>query len=165
MQRKTNSSLSTASIDLEPISSEQSWRPLHSTRPPSDRNAAGWNPHRRALFSDHAKHQKRPAMSTIATSANRARAISLYRGVLQAARQTFVGDQATNAAWRAHMRQHFRSAKNETDAEKIETFFKEAEDIVRILKSNVVQGTWRDESQAYRECIHAPPRVQGTEMQ
>ncbi|PWN41490.1 hypothetical protein IE81DRAFT_324481 [Ceraceosorus guamensis] len=84
------------------------------------------------------------------TSANRTRAISLYRGVLQAARQTFMGDQATNQAWRSHMRTHFRSAKEEQDAEKLEMFFKEAEDIVRVLKSNVVQGAWRDESQAYR---------------
>jgi hypothetical protein len=80
-----------------------------------------------------------------------AQAPQLYRRVLSSARQAFAGDAATNSAWRAHMRQRFEAARAEPDAAVQQQAMQEANEIVEVLRRNVVQGRWNEETEAYSE--------------
>lgn len=85
------------------------------------------------------------------TPAQRQQAIGLYKRVLRTARETFNNDAATTAAWRDKVRVQWAAAAQETDATKIEEGLRTWEDVVSILRQNVVQGVYQPDREAYRE--------------
>lgn len=83
------------------------------------------------------------------TAAQRQRAIGLYKRLLRTSRKTFDGDSVAVAAARDETRRRFRLAAQETDAAKIDEGLKMGDEIVSVLRQNVVQGKWRQDRDAY----------------
>ncbi|PWY97545.1 hypothetical protein BCV70DRAFT_166699 [Testicularia cyperi] len=83
------------------------------------------------------------------TAAQRQRAIGLYKRLLRTSRKTFEGDANAVLAAREETRRRFRIAAQETDPTRIEEGLKTGDEIVSVLRQNVVQGKWRQDSQAY----------------
>ncbi|TKY90894.1 hypothetical protein EX895_000892 [Sporisorium graminicola] len=83
------------------------------------------------------------------TVAQRQRAIGLYKRLLRTSRKTFDGDAVAISAARDETRRRFQLAAQETDAAKIDEGLKMGDEIVSVLRQNVVQGKWRQERDAY----------------
>nr|CDI51590.1 conserved hypothetical protein [Melanopsichium pennsylvanicum 4]SNX84060.1 related to MZM1 \ len=83
------------------------------------------------------------------TVAQRQRAIGLYKRLLRTSRTTFDGDNVAIVAARNETRRRFQAAKQETDAAKIDEGLKMGDEIVSVLRRNVVQGKWRQDRDAY----------------
>ncbi|EST06597.1 Complex 1 LYR protein [Kalmanozyma brasiliensis GHG001] len=83
------------------------------------------------------------------TVAQRQRAIGLYKRLLRTSRKTFDGDSNAIAAARDETRRRFRDAAQEIDAAKIDEGLKMGDEIVSVLRQNVVQGKWRQDRDAY----------------
>ena len=83
------------------------------------------------------------------TVAQRQRAVGLYKRLLRTSRKTFDGDAVAIAAARDETRRRFKEAAKETDATKIDEGLKMGDEIVSVLRQNVVQGKWRQEREAY----------------
>ncbi|SPO21275.1 related to MZM1  len=83
------------------------------------------------------------------TVAQRQRAIGLYKRLLRTSRKTFDGDNVAIAAARDETRRRFKAAAQETDAAKIDEGLRMGDEIVSVLRQNVVQGKWRQDSNAY----------------
>ncbi|SJX60721.1 related to MZM1-protein required for assembly of the cytochrome bc1 complex [Sporisorium reilianum f. sp. reilianum] len=83
------------------------------------------------------------------TVAQRQRAIGLYKRLLRTSRKTFDGDVVAIGAARDETRRRFKEAAQETDAAKIDEGLKMGDEIVSVLRQNVVQGKWRQERDAY----------------
>lgn len=86
------------------------------------------------------------------TPAQRHRAIGLYKRLLRTSQQTFVNDEATMQAWRLEVRRKFdEAARTSTESAAIEQGLKEWDEVVDVLRRNVVQGKLNDASNAYSE--------------
>jgi complex III assembly factor LYRM7 len=83
------------------------------------------------------------------TAAQRQRAIGLYKNLLRTAQDTFKGDVNAVIAAREETRRRFKLAAQETDAAKINNGLDMGDEIVSVLRRNVVQGKWRPETNAY----------------
>ncbi|KAJ9476521.1 Mitochondrial zinc maintenance protein 1, mitochondrial [Pseudozyma hubeiensis] len=83
------------------------------------------------------------------TVAQRQRAIGLYKRLLRTSRKTFDGDSTAISAARDETRRRFKMAAQETDSDKIDEGLKMGDEIVSVLRQNVVQGKWRQERDAY----------------
>lgn len=83
------------------------------------------------------------------TVAQRQRAIGLYKRLLRTSRKTFDGDNVAIAAARDETRRRFKVAAQESDAAKIDEGLNMGDEIVSVLRQNVVQGKWRQDSNAY----------------
>ena len=83
------------------------------------------------------------------TASQRQRAIGLYKRLLRTSRKTFDGDAVAIVAARDETRRRFKIAAKETDAAKIDEGLKMGDEIVSVLRQNVVQGKWRQEREAY----------------
>ena len=77
--------------------------------------------------------------TTAFTSAQRQRAVALYRTLMRTTRDLFRGDQRALLAARQETRQRFLSAKEERDPAKIDEGLDMGEQVNYILKHNVVQ--------------------------
>lgn len=84
------------------------------------------------------------------TPAQRHHAIGLYKRVLRTSRDTFAGDVATVSAWRQMVRKEFQTAKSQTDPAKIEEGLATWEDVVKVLRQNVVQGEYKEDRSAFQ---------------
>lgn len=82
--------------------------------------------------------------------AQRHQAIGLYRRLIKTSTQTFQGDAATATAWRRQVKDKFQAASQETDAVKIDEGLHMWEEVIKILKHNVVQGQYQDERNAFK---------------
>ena len=78
--------------------------------------------------------------TTAFTSAQRQRAVALYRTLMRTTRDLFRGDQRALLAARQETRRRFLSAKEERDPAKIDEGLDMGEQVNYILKHNVVQG-------------------------
>ena len=83
------------------------------------------------------------------TVAQRQRAIGLYKRLLRTSRKTFEGDAVAITAARNETRHRFKIAAQETDATKIYEGLKMGDEIVSVLRQNVVQGKFRADKNAY----------------
>ncbi|KAJ1032301.1 hypothetical protein NDA18_001790 [Ustilago nuda] len=83
------------------------------------------------------------------TVAQRQRAIGLYKRLLRTSRKTFEGDAVAITAARYETRHRFKIAAQETDATKIYEGLKMGDEIVSVLRQNVVQGKFRADKNAY----------------
>jgi ribosomal protein L31 len=83
------------------------------------------------------------------TPAQRQQAISLYKRLLQTSHQTFQGDAATATAWRQQVREKFRAASKETESAKIDEGLHMWEEVIKVLRHNVVQGQYKEDRQAF----------------
>lgn len=92
----------------------------------------------------------RPSPSMSFTQAQRQWAVGLYKRLLRVSGQTFQGDAATASAWRLQVRDKFQAASKETDPAKIEEGLKTWEDVVSVLRHNVVQGEYKTDRDAYQ---------------
>lgn len=90
------------------------------------------------------------------TLTQRHRAIGLYKSVLRAADATFQHDATTRAAWRQKVRHDFFNAAKETDATKIDEGLNMWDDVVKVLRQNIVQGEFKPEKNVFRECSRHP---------
>lgn len=81
--------------------------------------------------------------------AQRQQAISLYKRLLQTSNQTFQGDAATATAWRQQVREKFRAASKETDPAKIDEGLHMWEEVIKVLRHNVVQGQYKEDRRAF----------------
>lgn len=88
-------------------------------------------------------------------ASQRVRALALYRQLLRTSSKTFEGDQRLILAFREKARSQFQVNANETDAQKIEESLAMGEDVVKVLRQNVVQGKWKEDAQAYRKLTQA----------
>ena len=86
------------------------------------------------------------------TVAQRQRAIGLYKRLLRTSRKTFDGDNVAIAAARDETRRRFKAAAQETEPAKIDEGLKMGDEIVSVLRQNVVQGKWRQDREAYGKC-------------
>lgn len=86
------------------------------------------------------------------TVAQRQRAIGLYKRLLRTSRKTFDGDNGAIAAARDETRRRFKIAAQESDAAKIDEGLNMGDEIVSVLRQNVVQGKWRQDHNAYGKC-------------
>lgn len=84
------------------------------------------------------------------TPAQRQQAISLYRRLIKTSGQTFQGDAATAIAWRQQVKVKFQAASQETDPIKIDEGLLMWEEVVKVLKHNVVQGQYQSERNAFK---------------
>jgi hypothetical protein len=78
--------------------------------------------------------------TTAFTSAQRQRAVALYRTLMRTTRDLFRGDQRALLAARQETRRRFLNAKEERDPAKIDEGLDMGEQVNYILKHNVVQG-------------------------
>lgn len=85
------------------------------------------------------------------TGPQRHRAIGLYRTLLRTSRTTFSGDARAIAGAHAEIRTRFRAGAYESDPAKIEEALKMGEEVVIVLRRNVVQGQWAEERNAFSE--------------
>ncbi|UZJ51312.1 hypothetical protein CBS101457_000632 [Exobasidium rhododendri] len=83
------------------------------------------------------------------TTAQRQRAIGLYKQLLRTSSQTFQGDAATAGAWRQQVRDQFQAASQETDSLKIDEGLRTWEDVVKVLRHNVVQGEFKEDRKVF----------------
>src|SRR5689334_2884548 len=83
------------------------------------------------------------------TVAQRQRAIGLYRRLLRTSRKTFEGDAHAISAAREEARRRFKIAAQETDAAKVDEGLNMGDEIVSVLRQNVVQGKWKQDRNAY----------------
>lgn len=83
--------------------------------------------------------------------AQRQHAIGLYKRLLRTSRKTFAGDNVAISAAREETRRRFKAASQETDAAKIDEGLKMGDEIVMVLRQNVVQGKWQQDRDAYGE--------------
>lgn len=81
--------------------------------------------------------------------AQRQRAIGLYKRLLRTSRKTFDGDANAISAARDETRRRFKAAAQETDPTKIDEGLKMGDEIVSVLRQNVVQGKFRQDKDAY----------------
>ncbi|WFD01063.1 hypothetical protein MYAM1_003823 [Malassezia yamatoensis] len=72
--------------------------------------------------------------------AQQRRATALYRSLLRTTRTVFAGDQNALTAAYQESRRRFVEGRNETNAEKIEEALTMGEQVVDLLRHNVVQG-------------------------
>ncbi|KAL9935017.1 hypothetical protein V8E36_006093 [Tilletia maclaganii] len=88
-------------------------------------------------------------MSTAAalSPAQRTHLVRLYRRILRASETAFANDANTLSAWRNFAATRFRSA--DADPAKYEEHVKHAEEVEQTLRTNVVQGVWRAETDTY----------------
>lgn len=88
------------------------------------------------------------------TQSQRQRALSLYRRVLKAGQSTFAGDQTVIAAWHDKVRLSFLAGPDKLASEgkeAVEAKLKEWEDVIAILRKNIIQGQLQSDSETYRE--------------
>lgn len=81
--------------------------------------------------------------------AQRQQAVNLYKRLLRTSNETFKGDAATATAWRQQVREKFRAASQETDPAKIDEGLHMWEEVIKVLRHNVVQGQYREERKAF----------------
>lgn len=81
--------------------------------------------------------------------AQRQQAVSLYKRLLKTSNQTFQGDAATASAWRQQVSDKFRAASQETDSAKIDEGLNMWEEVIKVLRHNVVQGQYKEEKNAF----------------
>lgn len=72
-------------------------------------------------------------------------------------RKTFDGDAVAIAAARDETRRRFKAAAQETDATKIDEGLKMGDEIVSVLRQNVVQGKWKQDRNAYGKFRYLQP--------
>lgn len=89
------------------------------------------------------------------SAAQQRRATALYRSLLRTTRSLFAKDQRAVDAARAETRRRFAEAKSVQDPSKIDEGLEMGEQVVTLLRHNVVQGVYSEENQAYRTCAHA----------
>lgn len=80
---------------------------------------------------------------------HRQHAIGLYKRLLRTARETFVDDLQTRSAWQAMVKKEFVAARGEKDEAKVEQNLATWEDVIRILRHNVVQGKLNEATYAF----------------
>lgn len=93
------------------------------------------------------------------TVAQRQRAIGLYKRLLRTSRKTFDGDAVAISAARDETRRRFKIAAQETDATKIDEDLKMGDEVVSVLRQNVVQGKFREDKNAYGKSQRIKPTV------
>lgn len=93
-------------------------------------------------------------MSLSATQ--RRQALSLYRRLLKTGQSTFAGDQQVIAAWHQKVRTSFKDPSQLAGSDEgvVEAKLREWEDVITILKKNIVQGQRQADTGAYREYSH-----------
>ena len=84
------------------------------------------------------------------SAAQQRRATALYRSLLRTTRSLFAKDQRAVDAARAETRRRFAEAKSVQDSSKIDEGLEMGEQVVTLLRRNVVQGVYSEENQAYR---------------
>ena len=84
------------------------------------------------------------------SAAQQRRATALYRSLLRTTRLLFAEDVPAIAAARQETRRRFAEARGESDAQKIDEGLEMGEQVVGLLRHNVVQGVYSDKSDAYR---------------
>lgn len=99
------------------------------------------------LLPSHSVH---PARQMSFTPAQRQRAVGLFRQLIRTSEQTFQGDAATVSAWRQQVRDKFQAASSETDPVKIEEGLSTWEEVVAVLRHNVVQGEYKEERKTFK---------------
>ena len=82
-------------------------------------------------------------------------ALSAYRHLLRASRLTFSGDSQTLEAAYDRIRNEFRTAKSETDANKIQELIRSAHDNANFLLSQVIQAPLDADTRSYRVVLNA----------
>ncbi|WFD34288.1 hypothetical protein MCUN1_001127 [Malassezia cuniculi] len=87
-------------------------------------------------------------MSSI-SPAQRQRANALYRALLRTTRTLFAQDAAAVRAAHDETRRRFVAARDQTDAESVEKNLTEAEQVISLLRHNVVQGVYQQKSNTY----------------
>ncbi|KDN44119.1 hypothetical protein K437DRAFT_247959 [Tilletiaria anomala UBC 951] len=85
------------------------------------------------------------------TQAQKVRALSLYRRLLKAGQTTFAGDQRVISAWQDKIKTSFKGPQQlaSDGAKAVEAKLQEWEDVIMLLRRNVVQGTMHPETGAY----------------
>jgi complex III assembly factor LYRM7 len=68
---------------------------------------------------------------------------------MRTARETFANDLQTRSAWQAMVKKEFVSARSETDEAKVEQNLATWEDVIKILRHNVVQGKLNEATSAF----------------
>lgn len=84
------------------------------------------------------------------SAAQQQRATALYRSLLRTTRALFAGDAHAIQAAYDETRRKFLEARTERDAQKIDEGLEMGEQIVYLLKHNVVQGVDEDQSHRYK---------------
>ena len=84
------------------------------------------------------------------SAAQQQRATALYRSLLRTTRALFAGDAHAIQAAYDETRRKFLEARTERDAQKIDEGLEMGEQIVYLLKHNVVQGVDDDQSHRYK---------------
>lgn len=83
-------------------------------------------------------------------------ALVAYRSVLRAARVTFHGDLRMYTAAKVEVRNRFDSSRNlDPGHPETQDRLKEALEVARILRQNVIQGEAKDGAQHYQLNIHS----------
>lgn len=88
--------------------------------------------------------------SSAFTPAQRQRAAALYRSLLRTTRNLFGADLRAVEAARQETRRRFNEAKRETDPARIDEGLDMGDQVVSLLRHNVVQGVSENDSNTYR---------------
>ncbi|EPQ31862.1 uncharacterized protein PFL1_00061 [Pseudozyma flocculosa PF-1] len=81
--------------------------------------------------------------------AQRQRALALYKRLVRTSQKTFEGDQRAIAAFGQEIRSRYRQMANETDPAKVEEALSMGEEVISVLRRNVVQGKLNEDSTAW----------------